>query len=480
MNNAYPEYQSVNQKWAKEIPSHWRMERLKLVFGLRKETNNPVITDNILSLTAKQGVIPYAEKEGAGGNKPKADLTKYNICREGDLLVNNMNVVSGAAGVSRYTGCVSPVYYPLVLRHEDNVWYYHYIFRLVTFQRSLIGLGKGILMHESDNGTLTSVRMRISMDYLGNVLLPVPPRAEQDQIVRFLDWKVSEINKLIRIKREQIKGYTEYEKKVINDKILHGLRNEILKESGDQWLGKIPISWKVIKLGRFCSFQNGISESGDFFTSGTPFVGYGDVYRHLELPETVNGAAKANKQQQEMFSVHKGDIFFTRTSENIEEIGMAAVCNHTIEKAVFSGFLIRCRPRLQIINMDFMKYYLQIPAVRNHFSSMMNIVIRASLGQNLLKQMPVVVPSLEEQKEIAIYLDSLHEKFTRLIDATQKEISTMMELKNRLISDVVTGKIDVRDIAVPEYEHVDDIADDDSDVDEESEENETEIDGEEA
>lgn len=268
MNNAYPEYKSVNQKWAKEIPSHWRMERLKLVFGLRKETNNPVITDNILSLTAKQGVIPYAEKEGVGGNKPKADLTKYNICREGDLLVNNMNVVSGAAGVSRYTGCVSPVYYPLVLRHEDNVWYYHYIFRLVTFQRSLIGLGKGILMHESDNGTLTSVRMRISMDYLGNVLLPVPPRAEQDQIVRFLDWKVSEINKLIRIKREQIKGYTEYEKKVINDKILHGLRNETLKESGDQWLGKIPISWKVIKLGRFCSFQNGISESGDFLLQG--------------------------------------------------------------------------------------------------------------------------------------------------------------------------------------------------------------------
>ena len=78
MNNAYPEYQSVNQKWAKEIPSHWRMERLKLVFGLRKETNNPVITDNILSLTAKQGVIPYAEKEGVGGNKPKADLTKYS------------------------------------------------------------------------------------------------------------------------------------------------------------------------------------------------------------------------------------------------------------------------------------------------------------------------------------------------------------------------------------------------------------------
>ena len=408
----YTSYQHLQLGWTDILPSHWGVKRLKRVLSERKENNNPVKTNEILSLTNTRGVIPYSEK-GNIGNKSKENIEGYHLTYPNDLVVNSMNVVIGSVGVSDYFGAISPVYYALMSRGEANIKYYEYIFRLPSFEETLKGLGNGIL----------EIRMRIPMSKLNNVLLPLPPRVEQDQIVRFLDWKVSEINKLIRIKREQIKGYTEYEKKVINDKILHGLRNETLKESGDQWLGKIPISWKVIKLGRFCSFQNGISESGDFFTSGTPFVGYGDVYRHLELPETVNGVAKANKQQQEMFSVHKGDIFFTRTSENIEEIGMAAVCNHTIEKAVFSGFLIRCRPRLQIINMDFMKYYLQIPAVRNHFSSMMNIVIRASLGQNLLKQMPVVVPSLEEQKEIAIYLDSLHEKFTRLIDATQKEIS---------------------------------------------------------
>ena len=195
----YPEYKNVNQKWVQNIPKYWDMLRLKLIFALRKEPNNPIITDNILSLTAKQGVIPYTKKIGTGGNRPKSDLTKYNVCRTGDLLVNNMNIVSGAAGVSRYTGAVSPVYYPLVIRNDNNVWYYHYIFRSITFQRSLIGLGKGILMHENDNGTLTSVRMRISMDSLGNVLLPVPPRTEQDQIVRFLDWKISEINKLVNL-----------------------------------------------------------------------------------------------------------------------------------------------------------------------------------------------------------------------------------------------------------------------------------------
>ena len=88
---------------------------------------------------------------------------------------------------------------------------------------------------------------------------------------------------------------------------------------------------------------------------------------------------------------------------------------------------------------------------------MMNIVIRASLGQNLLKQMPVVVPPLKEQKEIAEFLDAMHERFLRLITTNEEEISMLEELRSTLISDVVTGKIDVRNIPVPAYEHVDDM-----------------------
>ena len=110
MDKEYASYTTVDQKWVAQIPSHWEMKRLKGVFAMRKERNNPIQTDFILSLTAKQGVVPYAEKEGTGGNKPKDDLTQYNICRENDLLVNCMNVVSGAAGVSKYYGAISPVY----------------------------------------------------------------------------------------------------------------------------------------------------------------------------------------------------------------------------------------------------------------------------------------------------------------------------------------------------------------------------------
>ena len=153
MTNSYSSYREIDQKWAQSIPEHWKDKRLKAIFVIRQERNNPVMTTNILSLTAKQGVVPLSEKEGAGGNKPKDDMTKYNVAHENDLLVNCMNVVAGSAGVSRYYGAISPVYYALYPRDEDNVWYYHYIFRLLTFQRSLVGLGKGILMHMWLNNT---------------------------------------------------------------------------------------------------------------------------------------------------------------------------------------------------------------------------------------------------------------------------------------------------------------------------------------
>lgn len=439
----YSEYKTINLPWLAKIPANWELIRNKQFLREKKDIVGDLSNQfTLLSLTLR-GVIKrdLSEKKG----KLPGSFDTYKIISPGDIIfcLFDMDETPRTVGLSEYDGMLTGAYTVFQVNGINPQFLYYYYLSLDNI-KALRPL-------------YTGLRKTIKTDTFLALKLPVPPRAEQDQIVRFLDWKVSEINRLIGIKKNQINGYREYEKKVINDKVLYGLQEAPLRESGNHWVGKIPTNWKIIKLGKFCSFQNGISESGNFFTSGTPFVGYSDVYKHLELPKYVKGVAKANEQQQEIFSVRKGDIFFTRTSESIEEIGMAAVCKHTIKDAVFSGFLIRCRPRMPLINEDYMKYYLQIPAVRNHFSSMMNIVIRASLGQNLLKQMPVVVPPLKEQKEIAEFLDAMHERFLRLITTNEEEISMLEELRSTLISDVVTGKIDVRNIPVPAYEHVDDM-----------------------
>ena len=132
--------------WAGLIPLNWKLKKIKYALQERVEKNNPIQTTEILSLTAKQGVIPYGEKEG-GGNKPKEDVSAYRLAYPGDIVMNSMNILSGSVGLSKYYGCVSPVYYMLRPRKtNEDVRFYNYIFQTTVFQRSLFGLGNGILI----------------------------------------------------------------------------------------------------------------------------------------------------------------------------------------------------------------------------------------------------------------------------------------------------------------------------------------------
>ncbi len=445
MREQYITYMTINEKWAKQIPSHWLMKRLKNVFSLRKEKNNPVQTDHILSLTAKQGVIPYSEKEGAGGNKPKEDLTQYNICHINDLLVNNMNIVSGAAGVSKYFGAISPVYYAFFPHKNVNVWYYHYLFRLITFHRSLIGLGKGILMHESENGVLSSVRMRISMNYLGNVLLPFPPRNEQDQIVRFLDWKVSAINKLIKTKKWQINSY-----------------KELAKAKIESQLNNYPIEKNVLlkNLGMF--FKGGGFSRKDLIEDNKyPAILYGDIYTQYEYKtSTINHFIDSDTYTASR-KIINGDIVMAGTGETKEEIGKPILYTGNQMVAV-GGDIIVFRP-YKMGNAEYLLYQLYSQAALKHryINGKGDIIVH--IYPTTLGNTPISLPSDSDQMKAV-------EKINKIISQTNKttallieEITTLKEFKTRLISDVVTGQIDVRNIEIPEYEYVDEELESDSD-----------------
>jgi type I restriction enzyme S subunit len=297
------------------------------------------------------------------------------------------------------------------------------------------------------------VRQSIGFKEIRNMNIPLPPRSEQDQIVRYLDWKVSLINKYINTKKRQIELLKERKQAIINQAITKGLDSKVsMKNSDIEWLREIPAHWEVNKLRYFCQLQNGISESGTFFLTGTPFVSYSDVYRNYQLPSKVEGVAAANKKQQEVYSVRRGDIFFTRTSETIDEIAYSSVCFNDIDKAVFSGFLIRVRQRVKKIDLHFAKYFFRSLLLRNYFCKEMNLVTRVSLGQTLLKDLPVILPPMEEQKRIGKYLEYTNGKIDSLIEKYEDEIIKATEYRTRLISDVVTGKVNVQNVRVSEFE----------------------------
>ena len=271
-----------------------------------------------------------------------------------------------------------------------------------------------------------------------------PSEEEQARIVFFLDTECAHIDAVIEQTRASIEKYKKLKQAVITQAVTKGIRpDRQMKDSRIEWIGDIPADWQLCKLRHIGSTQNGISKSGEFFGEGFPFVSYGDVYRNYSLPKKVNGLIQSTEEEQKLYSVEKGDIFFTRTSETIEEVGFSSVCLETIPNATFAGFLIRVRPYDDTLDVGYSKYYFRSNHHRFYLVKQMNLVTRASLGQPLLKGMTVFVPDKEEQIEIASYLDKKCNDIDYLIGRKEMLISELEAYKKSLIFEYVTGKKEV-------------------------------------
>lgn len=441
MINTY-DYVGVSERWVSKIPSHWNLLRLKRILQMRKEKNNPIVTDFILSLTASQGVVPVDEKEGVGGNKPKDDLTKYSIARKDDLLVNCMNVVAGSAGVSRWDGAISPVYYALYPRDIENcnIWYYHYVFRLLPFQRSLLGLGKGILLHESSTGKLNTVRMRISMDYLNNVNLPLPPKDEQDKIVAYLNWKTSMINKLITEKKREISLLKEYKESAISFYVTHGLSETEMRPTEIYWLHEVPSRWKETKLKYLLRKHKR------------------DVPENAELLICSNSGDVKKRGDSKLGLVASSDDIYQGVQRGDLLIHGMDTWHGAIAISEYDGM---CTPVVHVCTCNqskrFVAYYLKMMAYTKVYKAISNGVRQNTSdfrSWDKVANLLIAFPEYDEQEEISDYLDSLVFSVNAIVEGYEQQIEQLREMKHRIISDVVTGKIDVRGVEIPEYESI--------------------------
>ncbi|RTJ14412.1 restriction endonuclease subunit S [Campylobacter jejuni] len=421
-------------EWLGEIPEHWKIKPLKAVFHQRNEQNTNLELHAILSLIKDVGVVPYEEK-GNIGNKSKEDLQSYKIARINDLILNKMNAVIGSLGVSAYNGLVSPIYLVFYINSPKYLMsYYSYLFQIKNVQKFLKIYAYGIM------------EIRESIDYLDfkKMSLPVPPLKEQEQIANFLDEKCKKIANFIEKKEKLITLLKEQKQALINETITKGLDKNInFKDSGIEHLGEIPQHWKIVKLKYLGSFQNGISINSEAFGAGYPFVSYGDIYNNICIPYNIKGLVNSTEIDRKIYSVKQGDIFFTRTSETIDEIGISSVCLKTIENAVFAGFLIRFRADKKVLDNNFAKFYFRRSFNQSFFAKENGLVTRASLSQELLGRLSVVIPPLKEQEQIANFLDEKCKKIDLLIEKTEKQIKLIKEYKTTLINQAVCGRINL-------------------------------------
>lgn len=419
-------------EWIGKIPSIWKIERLKWHLFEINEKNNPIKTTNILSLTNKLGVVPYSEK-GNQGNVAKENYDEYKIAYPETIVANSMNILIGSVGYCNYLGCVSPVYYIFKNNENSNLRYINYLFQTEQFQKELKKFANGIL----------EIRLRVSSSDILKREIPVPSLLEQKKIVDILDKKINQIDALILNQENLIVKLKEYKQSLITDIVTKGTNKSVAKKNSKiDWIGDIPVHWNITKIKYIGNTQNGISKSSEYFGHGYPFISYTDVYKNYSLPLMPTNLIESNEKEREIFSVKKGDIFFTRTSETIEEVGFSSVCEETINNSCFAGFLIRLRPfnvNSKIIT-SFAKYYFRSNLTRRFLVKEMNLVTRASLGQDLLKSMYVLLPPLDEQVEIADYLDEKCSKIDKLIEIKQSKIEKLQEYKKSIIYEYVTGK----------------------------------------
>lgn len=416
-------------EWVGAIPQNWQLSKIGSLYTQRNEK----VSDKDyqpLSVTM-QGILPQlatAAKTDDGDNR--------KLVRVGDFAINSRSDRRGSCGISPLDGSVSLINIILTPRTAMHPGYYNWLFHTTLFADEFYKWGHGIV---ADLWTTRWQEMK-------SITVPVPEYAEQERIAAFLDAECAEIDAVLEKTRASIEEYKKLKQAVITQAVTKGIRGDRpMKDSGIEWIGDIPESWEVSSVRYIGQLQNGISKGGEFFGKGFPFVSYGDVYKNYELPHSVSGLIDTTEDERATYSVEYGDIFFTRTSETIEEVGFSCVCKRSIPNATFAGFIIRLRPFCadEKILTDYAKYYFRGEHIRAYLVKEMNLVTRASLGQTLLKGMSVIVPPKSVQKEIAEYLDDKCADIDALVAKKQQYLTEIENYKKSLIYEYVTGKKEV-------------------------------------
>ena len=420
-----------NQEWIGNIPKNWTFKKIKYVLAQRNEKNIPIKSKDILSLTAKQGVIPYTEKEG-GGNKPKTDFSAYKLAYPGDIVMNSMNILSGAVGLSKYFGCVSPVYYMLYCSNdEDDIRYFYYVFANKAFRSSLLGIGNGILMKESENGTFNTIRMRIPIEKLNNMSIPYPKPEIQKAIANFLDKKIGKIDEVSKKIQQEITNLEEYRNSIIVKAVTKGLNpNVLMKDSGIPWIGKIPQQWNIEPI--YLHFYQGKNKNNLGKEKNLLSLSYGKIIR--KNINSVGGLLPSSYNTYNI--VEAGDIIIRPTDLQNDKRSLRT--GLVTEHGIITSAYLDLKPKTKN-SSRYYHYLLHAYDIQKVFYNMGNGV-RQGLNFSEFSKLKILVPNLKNQLAISDYLDNLNKKISKIILNKKSQLEKLNQYKQSIIHEYVTGK----------------------------------------
>ncbi len=461
--SAYAEYQDINLPWLKAIPAHWEVRRNKNIFTEQKEIVGKKSSNyTLLSLTLN-GIVP---RDMDGGGKFPESFDKYKIVRIGDMAfcLFDIDETPRTVGLSGHDGMLTGAY---TIMHVSNInsrfIYYYYL-----------ALDNGKMLKPLYSG----LRKTININTFQSTKVPVPPRDEQDQIVRFLDWKVSSINKLISNYRHQIALLDEMKQQRIDKAVVKGLHERSFIHNDDiRWDIDYPEHWQIRRIRESFSFRKGLSiTKANLEETGIAVISYGQIHSKKNSgvglnEELIRYVNKTYLTTNRSCLVEKGDFIFADTSEDVSGCGNCAYVDQ--DDTIFAGYHSIIAHPAGSTNNKYLAYLFKSPTWRCQIRKKVNGVKVYSITQAMLKDAFILIPPATEQEEIVRHLDEVCAKIDVIIKKMEEKIENLQDLKIRLIADTVTGKIDVRGIEIPEYEFVEETIDGDSEgCEEETEEQE--------
>jgi type I restriction enzyme S subunit len=427
----YDQYIDSGYEWVGEIPQHWDLVKLGSCLSPVSVKNCPELP--LLSITREQGVIERdVDDQESNHNFIPDDLSGYKKLEKGQFGMNKMKAWQGSYGVSKFTGIVSPAYFVFDFTKAINPEFFNWAIRSKLYVSFFGSASDGVRIGQWD---LSKTRMKV-------IPFVLPSEEEQSLIANFLDKKTTQINDAIAIKEQQINLLKERKQIIIQQAVTQGLDPNVpMKDSGVDWIGKIPAHWayEPIKYS-----LNGVV---DCEHKTAPFVDEAE-YFVVRTSNVKNGKLvlegakythdKGFKEWTRRGIPKAGDVFLTR------EAPAGEACLVPNDRKVCLGqrmvWLKINRERL-LPEFAISLIYSSVGRTYIDFLSSGSTVLHFNMAD--INNIPVLLPPLDEQLELAEYIETLSKETDQAIDIQSQQIEKLKEYKTTLINSAVTGKIKI-------------------------------------
>jgi len=423
----YPKYKPFGNYWISEIPSHWNEQKIKHLFDERVEKGHP--DEPLLAATQNQGVILKSDYESRTVEATK-DLHLLKFVKEGDFVIS-LRSFQGGIEYSYCQGIISPAYTIMIPRSEIDSSYFRHLAKSRTFIELLKGCVTGIREGQNINYAL-----------LRTYLLPLPPIEEQKIIADFLDKKTKQIDRFISLQKEAISLLKELRQAEITKAVTKGLdENAEMKDSGVEWIGEISSNYTVRRLKYLLNepLMYGANETGISYDVTLPrYIRITDI----TLDGKLKGGDKLSLSEDIAYPylLKNNDVLFARSGGTV---GKAFIYKSEYGRSAFAGYLIKASTNEHLLP-DYLYYYTQSSLYEEWKNQVFILATIQNIGADKYGNLPIIWQPINEQQKHVDYLNKKCAEIDSAIQNKEALIEKVTEYKTRLISDAVTGNIDVR------------------------------------